>query len=99
MKVSACPTISSVAAALLLAGCAGGAPERGPESSRRTTQVFIGNCLTVSFTESAFGATLASSIISQGFNRIGTTLEASAAEQTWTVTGSANFETSTATRH
>ncbi len=99
MKSFASPAVASAAAAFILVGCAGGAPERGPESSRRTTQVFVGNCLTVNFIENAFGATLASSIISQGFNRIGTTLEASAAEQTWTVTGSANFEMSKTTRH
>lgn len=90
--------VSSAAVVLLLAGCAGGAPERGPEASRRTTQVFVGNCLTEPGLESALFATLASSIISQGYTRIGATLEASAAEQTWTVTGSTNYEASKATQ-
>lgn len=98
MKTYVSPAVASAAAALLLAGCAGGAPERGPEESRRTTQVFVGNCLTVSGIESALFATLASSIISQGYTRIGATLEASAAEQTWTVTGSTNYEASKATQ-
>jgi hypothetical protein len=98
MKAYVSPTGCSAAAAIVLAGCAGGAPERGPEASRRTTQVFVGNCLTVSGLESAGFDVLASSIISQGFNRIGSTLEASAAEQTWTVTGSTNYESSKATQ-
>lgn len=98
MNAYVSPAVCSAAAVLLLAGCAGGAPERGPESSRRATQVFVGNCMTVTGLESALFATLASSIISQGYNRIGTTLEASAAEQTWTVTGSTNFEASTASQ-
>ncbi len=98
MKTYVSPAVASAAAALLLAGCAGGAPERGPEASRRTTQVFVGNCLTVSGLESALFTTLASSIISQGYTRIGATLEASAAEQTWTVIGSTNYEASKATQ-
>lgn len=98
MRAYVSPTVCSAAAAIVLAGCAGGAPERGPEASRRTTQVFVGNCLTVSGLESAGFDVLASSIISQGFNRIGSTLEASAAEQTWTVTGSTNYEASKATQ-
>lgn len=97
MKAYVSPTVCSAAAAIVLAGCAGGAPERGPEASRRTTQIFVGNCLTVSGLESAGIDVLASSIISQGFNRIGSTLEASADEHTWTVTGSTNYEASKAT--
>lgn len=98
MKAYVSPTVCWAAATIVLAGCAGGAPERGPEASRRTTQVFVGTCLTVSGLESAGFDVLASSIISQGFNRIGSTLEASAAEQTWTVTGSTNYEASKLTQ-
>lgn len=77
---------------LMLIGC-GSTPPRGPEQSRRATQVFVGNCITVEgLKESAIGASVLSSVISQGLTRIGTTLEASAAEQTWTTSGATNFE-------
>jgi hypothetical protein len=80
---------------LILAGC-GSTPPRGPEQSRRATQVFVGNCITVEgLKESAIGESILSSVISQGLTRIGTTLEASAAEQTWTTSGATNFEAKT----
>ena len=85
----------AAAVTLVLAGC-GSVPEKGPEQSRRATQVFVGNCITVKgLKESAIGASILSSVISQGLTRIGATLEASAAEQTWTTSGATNFEAKT----
>jgi hypothetical protein len=82
----------AAAVTLVLAGC-GSTPKKGPEQSWRATQVFVGNCITVTgLTESAIGASILSSVIGQGLTRIGATLEASAAEQTWTTTGATNFE-------
>jgi hypothetical protein len=82
----------AAAVTLVLAGC-GSTPKKGPEQSWRATQVFVGNCITVTgLKESAIGASILSSVIGQGLTRIGATLEASAAEQTWTTTGATNFE-------
>lgn len=79
-------------AILVLAGC-GSTPPRGPEQSRRATQVFVGNCITVTgLTESVVGASILSSVIGQGLTRFGATLEESAAEQSWTTSGVTNFE-------
>lgn len=93
MKIAMIRPYAPVAVVLLmLIGC-GSTPPRGPEQSRRATLVFVGNCITVTgLTESAIGASILSSVIGQGVTRIGTTIAASAAEQTWTTSGATNFE-------
>lgn len=85
-----------------LAACASNPP--GPAhdsvfpSGRVTTHVFVGNCVILPAGREAALAGLAAailpSLISQTFDRIGRTLEASAKEYTWTVTAATNFETS-----